>query len=197
MDTGIIISYIIGGILLLAILFINLNVGQSSTELTLRQMTQKNISTASEIFSHDMQKVGFDKFRKINDPILVADSNRIQFQSNIDNSGSTEIIEWYFDPNATITSSTHPDARSLKRIIGTNNIDINMGITTFKLAYYDSTLSEIPTPVTSQSARNDIRHIKVEMAISSKEKMGTTNGKTQYIQSPFKKIFTPKNIAEN
>lgn len=197
MDTGIVISYIIGGILLLAILFMNLNVGQSSTELTLRQMTQQNVSTASEIFSHDMQKIGFDKFRKITDPISVADSNRIQFQSNIDNSGSTEIVEWYFDPSATASSSTHPNSRTLKRIIGTNNIDLNVGVTSFELTYYDSTLSEIPTPISSQSARNDIRHIAVEMTVSSKEEMGTTGGGSKYVQSPFRKIFTPKNIANN
>lgn len=196
MDTGIIISYIIGGLLLVAILFMNINVGQSSTELTLRQITQQNVGTASEIFSHDMQKIGFDKFRKITDPILVADSNRIQFKSNIDNSGSTETVEWYFDPNATASSSTHPEARTLKRIIGTNKIDLNVGVTSFKLSYYDSTLSEISTPISTQSARNDIRHIKVEMTISSKEEMGTTNGGSKYIQSPFKKIFTPKNIIK-
>jgi len=82
MNSGIIASFVIGGLLLLSILFMNMNVSRSSSELTMRQMTQINVSAVSEILTYDMDKIGYDRFGKINNPITFADSNKIVFKSN-------------------------------------------------------------------------------------------------------------------
>lgn len=194
MDTGIVISYIIGGLLLLAILFMNMNVGQSSTEMTMRQMTQEHVNTVSEILSHDFQKIGFDRFGKISDPIATAESNRIVFESNIDNAGSAEQVTWFYDSSSSLSSSTNPDAHPLQRIINGDVTNMNVGVTSFELTYMDGDLNELSTPVPSGQL-NDIRHIKVEMVISSKEPMGTRNGGSKYIRSPLEKTFSPKNLG--
>ncbi len=194
MDTGIVISYIIGGLLLLAILFMNMNVGQSSNELTMRQMTQQHVKTVSEILSHDFQKIGYDRFEKIPNAITIAESNRIRFESNIDNSGSTEVVEWFYDSSTSLSSSTNPDAHPLQRTISGDVTNMNVGVTSFEITYMDKDFNELATPVPSGQL-NDIRHIKVEMVISSKEAMGTRNGGSKYIRSPLEKTFTPKNLG--
>jgi|AntRauTorcE11897_2_1112592.scaffolds.fasta_scaffold03919_4 hypothetical protein len=195
MSTGIATSFAIGGLLLLSILFLNLNMSQSSTSLTLRQITQQNIQATSQILTHDFSKIGFDQYKNIDDPIIAADSNRIVFKSNIDDSSATETVEWFYNTSAPVSSSANPDDYSLQRSIDGLTTDINVGITAFKMTFLDENSTVIPTPISTQSDRNRIRQITVEATVSSKEqlgKIGSDDGET--IHSTWTKTFSPKNI---
>jgi len=190
MNAGIVTSFVIGGLLLLSILFMNMSMSRSSASLTMRQMTQQNVQATSQILTHDISKIGFNRFKKINNPIVAAESTKVKFQSNLDNStnGSVELIEWHFDTSTEVTSGSNPDDHILRRTVDGNTTDITMGITSFKLTYLDKNLN--PT-----TAKDEIRHIKVDMRISSKEGLGKIGGgAAEYTESIWSKTFTPKNI---
>jgi hypothetical protein len=187
MNSGIIASFVIGGLLLLSILFMNMNVSRSSSELTMRQMTQINVSAVSEILTYDMDKIGYDRFGKINNPITFADSNKIVFKSNIDKMGSAETVEWHFDSSTQVASSSNIDIHPLNRSVDGDKTEINVGVSSFKLTYFDKNLNPTAT-------LDEIRHIKVEMVISSKEQLGKIGGGGEYIRSPLEKMYSPKNL---
>lgn len=196
MNAGIVTSFVVAGILLLAILAMNLNISRSSTGLTMRQITQENVETVSDFFNYDFPKIGYAQLSTIPDAITLAESNRIVYKSDIDNSGSQETVEWVFDTDAAVTKGTNPDDYVLKRIVDGSVSSFSFGVTQFNLTYLDSNLNIIPTPIGSQSDRNDIRHIKINLTVSSREKLGEVGpGAGAYLQSPWERMYTPKNLT--
>lgn len=196
MNAGIVTSFVISGILLLAILAMNLNISRSSTELTMRQITQQRVETVSDFLNYDFPKIGFDTFGKVPDAIKVAESNRIEFESNIDNSGSVEYIQWIFDTSAPVTAGTNPDDYILYRIEDGVATELKTGVTKFHITYFNNNLDSLATPVSSQSDRNNIRHIQIKMTIESREKVGEVGASsTDYLKSLWDKTFSPKNLG--
>ena len=189
MNTGIITSFIVSGILLLAILAMNMNISRSSSELTMRQISQQHTNTAAELLNYDFPKIGYDEYAIINNPISVAQSNRIKFESNLNNSGSTEIVEWKFD-----NSGATPSDYKLYRIVDGDLTKLNGRIPKFTIRYYDKDKLELSTPI-SGSTLDNIRYIKVNFTISSKEKLGKVGGSGEYIFSPWQKTYAPKNLS--
>lgn len=195
MNAGIVTSFVIGGILILAILAMNLNVSRSSSGLTMRQITQENVETVSDFLNYDFPKIGYEIESVIPDAITTAENNRIIFKSNIDNSGAQETVEWFFDTSSPVTNGDNPDDYILKRIVDGTVTDLAVGVTKFKLTYLDSDRNVITAPISSQSDRNSIRHIKINLIVSSKEKLGDIGpGDGEYLHSPWERTFTPKNL---
>lgn len=195
MNIGIVTSFVVGGILLLAILAMNLNISQSSSSLTMRQITQQNVKTVADFLHYDFPKIGYDTLSTIPDAITLAESNRIVFKSNIDNAGARETVEWIFDTSAPVSGGTNPDDYILKRIVDGVPSALPVGVTRFHITYTDEDLNPISSPVGTQSERNDIRHIKINLTVSSKEKIGGTGpGDGNYLHSPWETTFTPKNL---
>lgn len=193
MNSGLITSFVIGGLLLISILYMQMNISRSSTKLTMSQISQQNVDTVSDLLSHDIQKVGFDEFSTIDNPIIIADSSQLRFESNLDNSGATEIVEWIYDQSSTLASSTNPNAHLLIRKVDGNTTQLPVGVTNFKFTYLNSQKQILPTPV---SAPADIRYIKVKLVVSSKEKLGKMgSGEAEYVKSYWEKTFSPKNLG--
>lgn len=195
MNIGVVTSFVVGGILLLAILAMNINISRSSTGLTMRQITQQNVNTVSDVINYDFPKIGFNQWSPIANSITTAKSNQIIFKSNIDNSsdGSEETIEWFFDTSAPVTSGTNPDDYILYRIKDGTPTALSIGVTRFELSYFDGNRDLLATPVSNPE---DIRHIKINLVVSSKEKLGDPGpGDGDYLKSPWERTFTPKNLS--
>lgn len=192
MNTGIITSFIIGGILLLAIVAMNVNISRSTSGLTMRGISQQHAKTVGQLLSYDIPKIGSDTLNAISNPITAAESNRLEFKSNIDNNGSIEIVEWFYDTSSPVTSGSNPDDYILYRRVDADQTVLNAGVETFTFTYFDNNRNTLTTPVSNTSL---IRYIKVEFTVSSKEKLGTIGaGDGEYIKSPWEKTFSPKNL---
>jgi hypothetical protein len=213
MNLGLITSYIIAGMLMLAIITMNINLSTSSSDLTLTQIQKQHVQTVTDMMTYDIPKIGFAQNGKVttyNNPdtgtsynmITTADDNRIRFYSDIDNNGQIDEITWWFDTSDAVTTTNNPNDFKLvrtQRNMATNvteSTEITLGVTKFVINYYDeygdSKANKLSTPVADPST---IKQIDIELVIESKEKIRySVNADGRYVASAWEKRFTPRNL---
>ena len=158
-------SYIIGGLVLLMIVGLNIFVSNSSTDNLYTNIAQASISTTSNIIHNDFYKIGY---RIANKRIVLADSSRIKFYSDINNEGNIDSIYYYTGPVSQLTSTPNPNDKLLYRILNNSSELSSNAIVKFKLTYFDSLGAKIPyNLLTSQSILNSIRTIQVYVLVES------------------------------
>lgn len=200
MNLGLVTSYIIGGLLMLAILMMNINLSSSSSELSMSETTKERTSAIAEMITWDIPKIGYDLVEKI-DPdtaFVQADSNKITFWSNVDNSGGVEQITWEFTTNP-VTSTSNPNDFILRRVENGVATNITLGVTRFLIRYYDEygdidKSQKMTTPIAPANFAN-IRQIEIEIVCESAERLRTTvSADGRYIKSAWEKRFSPANL---
>lgn len=203
MNAGLITSYIIAGIILISMLMMNIRVQNSSTEVTLTQMTREKVATITDMIYDDFPNMGYDIISTT--PVIIehADSSVIKFYRNIDRAGSAELITWELldDP---LTETKNPNDKILVRKVLDNGVEtqteIKLGVTRFRMWYFDdhglSTLPEdgefLSTPV-SASLRDSIKQIYIALELQSPEPI-MEGGQPRYIRSVWEKRFSPANL---
>jgi hypothetical protein len=198
MNLGLTTSFIIAGILLLSILSMNRNISQSSQELTMRNITQLHTGTVAQILEKDIPNIGYQQGGTIASPIKDAQTNLIRFESDIDNDGTSETIEWEFTDDEVVTSANPNDRILVRRVNGIDS-EFKTGITSFEILYRDEDRNQISVSLLSsllggaQSERDKIRFIEISFTIQSKEQVGRP-GKAEYTESTWEKQFTPQNL---
>lgn len=199
MNIGIVTSYVIAGMLLLAILMMNINMNTSSTELLLTQVTREQSRNISDILSYDIPKIGYNRTAVTDTVILYADSTLFRFKANIDNStdGTVETVEWEF-LDTPVSGSENPDHRILRRTVNGVPNDITTGVTNFRFRYYDGygdeMTADMATPVSSSDLGN-IKQIFIKLVVESQFKYRSrTFPDGKYVMSVWEKRFSPQNL---
>ena len=202
MNLGIVTSYIIAGLLLVTITSMTMSLNKSSAELTMTQNKKEHMRSVSEMLSYDIPKIGYNLVSVIDsaDVIQKADSAEIWFYSNIDNSidGSVETIKWKFTNNQ-VGSTTNPNDFKLVRTQDNQKTEITLGVTKFRIWYYDSYGSSTPmsTPI-SNANLSDIKQIEIEIIMQSSEQILNTLGLSgRYVTTSWKKRFSPVNLRDS
>jgi hypothetical protein len=207
MNLGLITSYVIGGILLIGILAMNMSLSNSSTELTLTQTTREKAKGVQEIISHDIQKIGYNRTGKTSPILEIAESNKISFRSNIDNStdvSNVERVTW--ELTTTPLNNGNPNAYVLMRTVEhleTGNIEetpIRLGVTDFKIKYYDEygeptdENTHMATPLSS-SELPDVRQLYIRLKLESSAKIyNNRNDDGRFVSTVWEKRFSPPNL---
>ncbi len=154
-------SIIIGGLIMLILLRMNdaavENVYNNGGELNLQQ----NLAVTAKVLENDFRKIGYClNWQKIPDPskaILFADSNRIRFITDIDKNGIgpdgiVDTMHYYLGPTSELTQTPNPRDRLLYRVINNESPKgVNLGVTQFKLVYFDALGDTINFPITVPS----------------------------------------------
>ena len=154
-------SIIIGGLIMLILLRMNdaavENVYNNGGELNLQQ----NLAVTAKVLENDFRKIGYClNWQKIPDPsksILLADSNRIKFITDIDKNGSgpdgiVDTMYYYLGPTSELAQTPNPRDRLLYRVINNESPKgVNLGVTQFKLVYFDAVGDTINFPITVPS----------------------------------------------
>lgn len=207
MNLGLITSYIIAGMLMLAIVTMNINLSTSSSELTITQIQKQHVQTVTDMLTYDIPKIGFAQNGKVTtyeespgnfyEMIEVADSDRIVFNSDIDNNNSIDEITWHLTTNE-VSSTNNPNDFILVRSQNGVDTEITLGVTKFVINYYDeygaNKVNKLSTPVADPT---QIRQIDIELVIESKEKIRyTVNSDGRYVASAWEKRFTPRNLQD-
>lgn len=180
-------SIIIGGIILLMLLSFNSSVMEGSAVQTFNSIVQSNITSVTDLIEYDLRKAGY-RVGSIHDSAIVyADSSRILIKGDIDNNGTVERVAYYLD-YAGKTGHVNPRARILYRQVNGNPAQaINIGITRFRMAYYDANDVLIAqNPVTSPSR---IRAIRLAVNMESTSPYDKT-----YAGTTWERTITPKNL---
>jgi type II secretory pathway component PulJ len=154
-------SILIGGLIMLILFRMNdaavENVYNNGGELNLQQ----NLSVTARVLENDFRKIGYcANWQKIPDPsksILLADSNRIKFLTDIDKNGSgpdgvVDTMYYYLGPTSELTQTPNPRDRLLYRVVNNETPrGVNLGVTQFKLVYFDALGDTINFPITVPS----------------------------------------------
>ncbi|HKK46728.1 MAG TPA: hypothetical protein VJ964_14475 [Balneolaceae bacterium] len=204
MNIGLVTSYLIAGIILLAMLSMNMSVSHSSNEITLSQVTRERATTISDMMTNDMLKMGYNRKSKTSPILTTANNNKIEFRSNIDNStdNSVEIVTWEFTSSA-ITNTTNPNDRLLLRTIrdaSTGSIisqdSIKSGVIKFQFSYYNDygkpRSDSMSTPVSASNLAS-IKQIYVSFKLQYGEKIDNSSP-SRYVTTIWEKRFSPPNL---
>jgi hypothetical protein len=200
MNINVLTTFIIAGILFLMLAYMNRGVSNNSNELIVSQSKQAQKIDIQSIISNDFPKIGFDFNTSIDSLIVEADSSKIVFKSNLDNSsdGSIERVTWEFSTDD-VTSTSNPNDKILRRTVDSDITEILLGVTTFRIDYYDSYGSTTPlsTPLSTVDIDN-LRQIQVTIEVQSAELVSPTyGGDSNYITTIWTKRFTPRNLTSN
>ncbi len=181
-------SSFIGGMLLLIMFKLNDSSIENSYSYTGNLLVQQNLVSLVKVINFDFSKIGYCKnWEKIPDPtksIIYATDTAITFLTDIPTSsnpygdGLVDTMKYYTGSVRELDETPNPRDRILHRVIG-NSIpnDANLGITYFKISYFDIEGNILPTPVVKTSK---ITSIQIDLRLEDIYGYDTSNSKEKY-----------------
>ncbi len=180
-------SYIIAGTIILMIGRLNVYILDTSNDYLSTNTEQLRLSTSADIIDYDFYKIGY---RITGDKIVMADSNKIKFYTDIDNNGIADTLYYYTGDTSELSSTKNPNDKLLYRILNNETAVSGNPVIDFKLTYYDSLTTQLSySSLVNQSTRNNIRTIGVYLKIESAEPINDV-----YKAEEWKIEMTPRNL---
>ena len=173
-------SMVFGGIILVMVVGFNGTITQSAALQTFHTNVQSNLTTVTNILETDLRLSGY----RITDSnkVSFADTSKIVFKGDFDDNGTVDSITYYL--GTTVPPGViNPRARILYRTLNTRGAQqMNVGITKFRLWYYDAqnNATAVPSKVSS---------MKVAISIESTQPYDTT-----YSGGYWERTIKPKNL---
>ncbi len=171
---------LVGGIVLLAVLNLNIYSGQTKFKSDSGLRLQQNAKTIADILNYDIRKVGYNYHGF---PIKTASLHQFTFYSDIYRSGVIDTVTLTTSDSMQVTSTPNPHDRILYMIInGDTSKGPSLGLTSLKFYY----LNSIEKPAT---VPDSIKFIKAAIWVESPDKVDSTYAKTYW-----EVTINPRNI---
>jgi len=183
----ILFAFILVGMLILSAYNVDTNVKRNAIAIRNHLTAQKGASIISLIFEEELRKIGHG-LRQPTNAISAADTSRIVFayDQNWGTTFDSVRIEYKINDNF---SPPNPGQIQLVRIKnGVSNQYYSLGLTRFKMAYYNQKGEELVTPVPSDSL-GSIKQIEVLMDFEGPVELADELNTARYISR-----ITPKNM---
>jgi type II secretory pathway component PulJ len=169
-------SILIGGLIMLILFRLNASATSNLYNNTSEANVQSAMISVGTVLEHDFRKIGYCKdWTKIPDPtkaILFADTSSIKFLTDINNNGSVDTLYYYLGPTSELSNTPNPRDRLLYRVVnGETPKSSNVGITKFKLIYFDSFGNTLATPVTPPG---QIQKMQIDLQVENPEPIDST-----------------------
>jgi hypothetical protein len=130
-------------------------------------VAQQNLSSIIQVLEYDLRKIGYcadwKKIPSPNQSILLADSTKLKFLTDVDEDGNMDSIFYYLGPTSELTQTSNPRDRFLYRV--TNNeapVGVNLGVIQFQLTYFNSLGSQIDYPI---SVPGEVHSMEIKIAV--------------------------------
>jgi len=159
-------------------------------------LVQENLVTITRVMEYDFRKIGFClEPHRIPDPtraVLTADSTHFRFLSDVDldgtgPDGSVDTVAYAIGPETELAFTPNPRDRILYRVVNNEPPKrVNLGVTDFRLTYYDRTNTVIPSPVTGADLQ---RIVSIQITLSVENVMGTQVVETAPINTQYTSAF--------
>lgn len=170
-------STIIGALLLLILFRINDTAVENTYTFSGELMVQEGLVEAVSIIEHDFRKMGYcESWENMPDPtnsIIYADENKISFLTDVPVSagspgdGIIDTLHYFVGPTSELRNTDNPRDRLLYRVVNSNiPKGSNIGITLFKLTYFDSFGNKLPTPIYGAST-GAIHSLQIDVEVES------------------------------
>lgn len=173
-------------------LFSNQNSYSSDTELQVLQ----NTKTLAEIIDYDFRKIGYRHNKSISASIIKADSTEIQFYSDIDTSGTVDVVRYYISDSTHSTGTSNPKDIILNRTINGSNLmsGPSLGLIKIRFTYLNKNQDKISYNLTN-TYLDSIRYVKTEMWIESSEAVADAfSDSSRYAVTYWEFTIYPRNI---
>lgn len=175
-------TFLIGGMVLLTIFSMNVEILETNSLNSLGRMAQENLGEIVSIIDYDFKKIGNQVTRTSSALIAVSDST-ISFLADIDQDQSIDTIAYRVGPASETASTDNPSDRLLYRSVNGTEFDVGLGITQWQLSYFDEDMG-------STMALDSIRVIELSLTVETiygyNEQYGRASWSTQ---------FAPKNMG--
>lgn len=150
-------SVVVAGLLLLMALRLNAQANETTVVYNGSVTLQQNMTALVNWIEHDFRRIGYCKdYTKIPFPtksIRKADSSDITFWTDINSTGNLDSIRWYIGPTSEMSSTPNPRDRKIYRVVNNGaTVGWNLGVTQFKLEYFDYDGAALSTPVAQPAA---------------------------------------------
>jgi len=145
-------STIIGGILMMNLFQISGSAVENNYTGNGELIAQQNLATVVQVLEHDFRKIGYcADWKKIPVPtesILAADSNSIQFLTDVDSDGNVDSLLYYLGPTSELSQTPNPRDAFLYSVINNETpVGINLGVTQFHMTFYDALGNKLNFPI--------------------------------------------------
>ncbi len=165
-------SVFIGGLLLLILFRLNSSATSNYYNMNSELIIQQAMISVVEVLESDFRKIGYSKdWNKIPDPtkaILYADTSEIKFLTDVNNIGQVDTLRYFLGPTSELTNTPNPRDRFLYRVVNSQPPkSSNVGITEFRLTYYDALGDTIKTMPVSNPGQ--IHSIQIDIQVENLE----------------------------
>ncbi len=149
-------STVIGGLLLMILFRMNDSAIENNYNFSGEKIVQQNLVDLVKLVEYDFRKIGYcADYTKIPDPtksIVQADSNSITFLTDIITSAGTygdgivDTIKYFVSDKSQLSATPNPNDRLLYRRVNNETLrGSNLGVTQFKLTFFDANEDTIKT----------------------------------------------------
>jgi len=197
MNLGIVTSFLLGGLLLLSILFFNAQLQSHTQEITITSITSEQLENIVTLVSHDINRIGY---QYTNIVMTSLESKKIAFWGDIYDNDELDAtnVTWSWGYNSEpVNSTTNPNDYYLTRQGPTDKNTAN-GILKFPVTYFNiEYLNAMGVPTNNSST---VREITIEIIVESPEPYylpGSKGDNPQYYRTAFKRSFFPTNLNKN
>lgn len=144
---------IVGGLLLLILWRLDDSAVENTYVYSSELTVQENLVSVVQLLEYDFRKIGYcADWEKIPDPskaIIMADSNSIKFETDINNDGNVDTLYYYLGPKSELSNTPNPNDRLLYRVVNNETPrSANLGIVQFNLIYFDALGNKLNFPIT-------------------------------------------------
>lgn len=180
-------STLIGSVIFM--LVINLNIFThsalytSDSELKLQQ----NAKTLAEILNYDLRKVGY-KCDSTYVPMIIADSNRVKFYSDLDKNGSIDQLEFCLSNSSAVAQTQNPRDIIIYRIFNGDTLKgPSLGLTKLKFSYMNQFKQ-------NTFALDSIKYIQAQIYVESDYEVENIFGVMEYQKTYWEMTINPRNL---
>jgi len=193
---------VIAGMIVYSVVGLNGTMTDGAFQTTLDKITQENSQAIADLINHDFYKIGYHATLDASKPIiLLADSERITFLSDIENKGVLDTVKYY---TSDIVDSLDGSSLVFKKLYRTVNSasagdGARLGLTSFKLTYFDrfGSLINLTSPTTDTIGLSNIKSVRVVMFVRNQVSADTTTVSTYdttFSSVYWEKFISPKNL---
>jgi len=180
-------SSFIGGLIFLLVFKLNLFTHSALLTSDSELKLQQNAKTIAEILNYDLRKAGY-KCDSTHVPIIVADSNRIKFYSDLDKNGSLDQLEFCVSSPNAVQQTQNPKDIILYRIFNGDSLKgPSLGLTSIKFLY----LNQFNQPT---STLDSIKYIQAQIYVESDYQTENIFGKMEYQKTYWEMTINPRNL---
>ncbi len=180
MNLTLVSTFIIGTMMLLAIVQLNLSMAKNSMDSMSDQHAKLQVDAIAGLISYDFRKIGYSV---ADDKLIEATPTRLTFRSDLEDAGVVNQVTWEIHADTEVTETDNPYDFLVTRTVDGNETEIKLGVVLFEFTYYDGMLN----PTLNMA---DIERIRVKVVTESTQSIA---GK--YMSAAWEKVFTPANLT--